>query len=218
MQKVWLIVLSLVLSACAQDPYRLKISNNLSNDHGKSVYYRSNMRSNYASQIRHTLSQKFGEMGLRPSVTAEGADLIAIFDVETFYPQTETYKNTSYANTMSDSVLFTTDEDATSLDYTGNTDVQVNHDKTCFTMKIGPKNTSQVKYNSTFCANTVMETEEMLPRILDIYSKYATYQAADVGVQCLTDASGQNVSCDQLHDRQQAFINSLWIDKEITDD
>ena len=120
MKKILLSLLILVLGGCAQDEYRLKINNDLAEDHGKSVYFRSNLRSNYAGQIRRTLSQKFSEMGLKAATSPENADLIAIFDIETFYAQTEAYKNTSYANTEGDSVLFTDQEEANSLDYSGN--------------------------------------------------------------------------------------------------
>ncbi len=217
MKKILLSLLILVLGGCAQDEYRLKINNDLAEDHGKSVYFRSNLRSNYAGQIRRTLSQKFSEMGLKAATSPENADLIAIFDIETFYAQTEAYKNTSYANTEGDSVLFTDQEEANSLDYSGNANVKVEQDQTCFTVNVGPKGTSFIKYNSSFCYREVMETEDMLPRVLDIYGKYATYQRADVGVQCIANED-KSISCQPLHDRQQAFVNSFWINKEISDD
>ena len=207
----------LILAACTQDPYRLKIENNMTGDHGQSIYFRSNLRSNYAGQIRRVLSNKFGEIGMKTSASAESADFIAIFDIETFYKQTEAYKNTSYANTRSDSALFTAEEDGTSLAYTGNANMVVDRDKTCFTLNIGRRETSSPRYTSSFCAQTVMEPEDMLPLILDIYGKYGNYQSADVGVQCLTDQNGK-ISCDTVHDRQQAFVNSLWIDSDINDE
>lgn len=207
----------LVLAACAQDPYRLKIDNNMAGDHGKSIYFRSNLRSSYAGQIRRVLSNKFGEVGMKTATAAEDADFIAIFDIETFYKQTQAYKNTSYANTRSDSALFTAEEEGTSLDYTGNANMAVDRDKTCFTLNIGRRETSIPRYTSSFCAQTTMDTEEMLPLVLDIYGKYGNYQSADVGVQCLTDQDGK-ISCDTVHDRQQAFINSLWVDSDIAED
>lgn len=217
MKKVLMLMTFMGLAACAQDPYHLKINNNLAEDHGKNVYYRSNLRSTYAAPLRKVLSDKFGEMGLKPTATLENADLVAIFDIETFYKQTEAYKNTSYANVDSETVLFTDQDEAVSLGYSGNADVNVDHDKTCFTMNIGPKGTSNVKYKSTFCANSPMEIEEFLPQIFDVYGKYATYQYADVGVQCLPDASGADISCNPVHDRQQEFINSLWREHDIVD-
>lgn len=217
MKKIFVSLFCLVLAACAQDSYRLKIDNNMSGDHGKSIYFRSNLRSNYAGQIRRVLSNKFGEVGMKTSASAESADFIAIFDIETFYKQRQAYKNTTYANTQSDSALFTAEEEGTSLAYTGNANMVVDRDKTCFTLNIGRRETSTPRYTSSFCAQTVMEAEDMLPLILDIYGKYGNYQSADVGVQCLTDQNGK-ISCDTVHDRQQAFINSLWIDSDISDD
>lgn len=206
-----------VLCACAQDPYHLKIDNQMAAQHGKSIYFRSSMRSNYAGQVRRVLSNKFSESGMRTATAAENADLIAIFDIETFYKNSGEYKNTSYANTINDSALFTAQEDGNSLSYSGNANMVVNRDQTCFTLNIGQKETSYAMYTSSFCAYDVKETEEMLPLVLDIYGKYANYQSADVGVQCLTSVNN-DVSCDAVHDRQQAFINSLWIDHDIVDD
>ena len=217
MKKAVLFLMCLIIAACAQDPYRLKINNNMTADHGKSIYFRSNMRSTYAVEIRRALSKKFGEMGMKTATAAENADLIAIFDIETFYKQTDAYKNTSYANTENDAVLFTDDEDAHSLDFSGNANFKVNHDQTCFTMNIGPKGTSYIKYATTFCAAGVTETEQMLPLVLNVYDQYATYQYTDVGIQCFSDEDGQNTQCHPLHDRQKAFINSLWIDSNIAD-
>ena len=206
------------LVSCAQDPYRLKINNNLGNSHGQSIYFRSNLRSAYAGQIRRTLSQKFGEIGMKTATSAENSDFIAIFDIETLYPQQGNYKNVSYHNTQGDSVLFTDEEDAHSLGFSGNANMKVDHDQTCFTLNIGKKGASFVSYNSSFCSDEVQETEDMLPKVLDIYQKYATYQQANIGVQCISSADGQRISCDPVHDRQQAFINSLWMDHEIKDD
>ena len=61
MKKLLLLTLCL-LSACAQDPYKLEISNNLADDHGQSIYFRSSLRSAYAGQIRRILSKKFGDV------------------------------------------------------------------------------------------------------------------------------------------------------------
>ena len=58
--------------------------------------------------------------------------------------------------------------------------------------------------------------EEMLPEILDVYAKYATYQRADVGINCMQNEAG-DVSCNAINDRQQQFINSLWIDRSISE-
>ena len=217
MKKMLMLIMLMELAACAQDPYHLKINNNLAQDHGKNVYYRSNLRSTYATPLRRVLSEKFGEIGLKPTASLENADLVAIFDIETFYKQTEAYKNTSYANVNSDAVLFTAEEDSDSLGYSGNADVKVDSDQTCFTLSMGPKGTSDVKYKSTFCADKTMEIEDILPQIFDVYSKYATYQYADVGVQCLPDVSGADISCDPIYDRQQLFINSLWREHDIVD-
>ena len=189
----------------------------MGNEHGQSIYFRSNMRSTYASQIRRVLGQKFGEIGMKTATSAENADFIAIFDVETFYADGGTYINTTYNNTAHDAPLFTDSTDGNTLDYSGNANMKVDKDKTCFTLKIGRKNTSHLSYDSSFCADAVEDTEDMLPKILDIYGKYGNYERADVGVQCLSDPSGQ-ISCDAIHDRQQAFVHSLWIDSNITED
>lgn len=216
MNKNFAVMLCVFLWGCAQDPYHLKIDNNMTGDHGSSIYFRSNLRSSFAGQIRRILSNKFGEIGMKTATAAEDADFIAIFDIETFYKQTKAYKNTSYVNTQSDSALFTAEE-GTSLAYTGNANMVVDHDKTCFTLNIGRRESSVARYTSSFCAETIMEPEEMLPLVLDIYGKYGNYQSADVGVRCLTDQSGK-ISCDTIHDHQQAFVNSLWIDSEIHED
>ena len=217
MKKIFVLFICAVLCACAQDPYKLKIDNNMAQNHGQSVYFRSNLRSNYAGQIRRILSKKFGEMGLKTATSAEQADFIAIFDIETFYKQDNAFKNTTYANTQNDTALFTAAEDGTSLDYTGNANKVVNKDQTCFTLNVGRRETSYADYTSSFCSQGVMDTEDMVPLVTDIYGKYANYQMADIGVRCLTNKTGE-VSCDTVHDRQQAFIDSLWIDSEISDD
>jgi len=215
--KNFLIGLIFLLSACAQAPYRLKIDNSLNGAHGESIYFRSSLRSAYASRIRRVLSGKFSETGIKSAATAADADYIAIFDIETLYKQEKPYKNTSYANVSSTAVLFTADENAESLYYSGNANFNVDRDKTCFTLNIGRKGTSSVKYSSSFCAETTMETEDFLPLVLDIYKKYASYLNADIGVQCLNDGSGE-ISCEPVHDKQQAFINSLWREHDIQDD
>lgn len=217
MKKVLAGLMGLLAAACAQDPYRLKIDNNLSESHGQSIYFRSNLRSTYAAQIRRVLSNKFGEIGLRTTAATEDADLIGIFDIETFYKQSNDYKHASYAVNQSEAPLFTTIDEGTALSYSGNADMTVNHDKTCFTLKIGRKETSIVKYASTFCADTIKDAEDMLPMILDIYGKYASYKYSDIGVQCLSNNSGQ-ISCNPVRDRQQAFINSLWTEYDIPED
>lgn len=216
MKKI-LLGMCFLVSACAQDPYRLKINNSLSEAHGQSVYFRSSLRSAYAGQIRRVISGKFAEMGIKAAASAETADYIAVFDIETLYKQREAYKNTSYANVSRNAVLFTADENAESLYYSGNANIKVDKDKTCFTINIGKKETSKVDYFSSFCAETTMETEDFLPLVLDIYGKYASFQNADVGVQCLNDTAG-NISCQPVHDRQQAFIDSLWREHDIKDD
>lgn len=217
MKKILFIGLSMFLAACAQSPYRLKVSSVMGNEHGQSIYFRSNMRSTYAAQIRRVLGKKFGEIGMQTATSAENADFIAIFDVETFYADGGTYINTTYNNTENDAPLFTDATDGSTLDYSGNANMRVDKDKTCFTLKIGRKNTSRLSYDSSFCADTVEDTEEMLPKILDIYAKYGNYERADIGVQCLSDVQG-NISCDVIHDQQQAFVHSLWIDSTISDD
>lgn len=215
MKKILFLTLCL-LSACAQDPYKLKIDNSLAEAHGQSVYFRSSLRSSYAGQIRRVLSKKFGEIGLKTATSAENADFIAIFDIETFYKQSGKYKDAGYANMSSNDVLFSDDENASSQYYSGNANLQTNRDETCFTLNIGRKGTSHVAYTSSFCADTIYETEDFLPLVLNIYEKYGTYSQANVGVQCLSN-SANVISCDIVHDRQQAFINSLWIDRQIED-
>lgn len=217
MKKSLLLFLSLIVCACVQDPYHLKVSSAMGNEHGQSIYFRSNMRSTYASQIRRVLGQKFGEIGMKTATSAENADFIAIFDVETFYANSGTYANTSYNNTANDAPLFTDSVDGNTLDYSGNANMTVNKDKTCFTLKMGRKNTSNLSYDSSFCADAVEDIEDMLPKILDIYGKYGNYERADIGVQCLSDVNG-NVSCDPIRDRHKAFVNSLWIDSNIIED
>lgn len=215
MKKLLLISLCL-LSACAQDPYKLQISNTLADSHGQSIYFRSSLRSSYAGQIRRVLSKKFGEIGMKTAASAETADFIAIFDIETFYKQSGKYKDAAYANN-STGVLFSSDENASSQYFSGNANMQTDRDQTCFTLNIGRKDTSNIVYASTFCADTTYETEDFLPLVLDVYSKYGNYTTANVGIQCMTNPEGK-VACDPIHDRQQAFINSLWIDRQISDD
>lgn len=217
MNKLFLIIAALVLSSCAQDPYRLKVSSSMAKEHGQSVYFRSNMRSTYAGQIRRVLSKKFGEIGLKTATSTENADFIGIFDVETLYADSGVSSKAYYNKKIDDTPLFTDSAEGHTLDYSGNENMKVDKDKTCFTLKIGRKNTSNVNYDSSFCADAVEDTEDMLPKIIDIYTKYGNYESADVGVQCLTDTEGK-VSCDVIHDRQKAFINSLWIDSNISDD
>lgn len=216
MKKYLIVLLSLAAAACAQDPYRLKINNSMGGEHGKSIYFRSNLRSSYAGQIRGVLSKKFAQSGMKTATAAENADFIGIFDIETFYKQTGKASPATYSSIQDDTPLFSSAENETAISYSGNADMVVNQDQTCFTLKIGRRDTSYITYSSSFCAGEVYETEEMLPMVVDIYSKYANYQSADAGVQCLSDASGK-VSCDTVHDRQQAFINSLWIDREIAE-
>lgn len=215
MKKLLLLTLCL-LSACAQDPYKLEISNNLADDHGQSIYFRSSLRSAYAGQIRRILSKKFGEIGMKTATSAENADFIAIFDIETFYKQSGKYKDASYANN-STGFLFSGDENSSSQYFSGNANMQTDRDETCFTLNIGRKDTSRAVYSSTFCADTTYETEEFLPLVLDVYSKYGNYTTANVGVQCVTSPES-DVACNPIHDRQQAFINSLWIDRQISTD
>lgn len=217
MKKILLMFGLMILCGCAHDPYHLKISSTMGQEHGQSIYFRSNMRSAYASQIRSILSKKFGEIGMKTATSAENADFIAIFDVETFYADGGTYINTTYNNVEHDTPLFTDAVDGNTLDYSGNANMKVDKDKTCFTLKIGRKNTSRLSYDSSFCSDMVEDTEDMLPKISDIYGKYANYERADVGVQCLSDINGK-ISCDAVHDRQKAFVNSLWIDSNITED
>jgi len=205
----------LFLISCAQDPYRLKINNDLQQSHGKSIYFRSNMRSSYAGSIRNVLSKKFAESGMKTATSAANADLIGIFDIENFYPQSDN-QTTFISSSSTETPLFTSDEESTSLDYSGNTDMKVTHEQTCFTLKIGQKDTSMVKYNSSFCAGEIYETEEMVPYVTDVYAKYGNYERADIGVQCI-NRSDDKPDCNPVHDRQQAFINSLWIDRNITE-
>lgn len=216
MKKHLIVLFGLLAASCAQDPYRLKINSNIGGEHGKSIYFRSNLRSSYAGQIRGVLSKKFAQSGMKTATAAENADFIGIFDIETFYKQDPASSGRSYANIQSDMPLFSAAENETALSYSGNADMKVDHDQTCFTLKIGRRDTSYILYSSSFCSADVYETEDMVPVVMDIYSKYANYQSADVGVQCLNDADGK-VSCDTVHDRQQAFINSLWIDRGISD-
>ncbi|MBQ8672162.1 MAG: hypothetical protein IJ525_06550 [Alphaproteobacteria bacterium] len=200
-------LMMLSLCSCAQDIYRLQIDNSMSDAHGHSIYFRSNLRSTYASQIRRVLSNKFSESGMKTATSATDADFIGIFDIETFYKQTSGYKNTSYTNTQGDSALFTADEDSASLAYTGNANMIVDADKTCFTLNMGRKDTSKILYNSTFCASGVQEPENILPQILDTYGQYANYQSANVTLQCL--GQEDNVSCKVVREQKQIFFNSL---------
>lgn len=215
MKKLLLLAICL-LTACAQDPYKLKISNTLADDHGQSIYFRSSLRSSYAGQIRRVLSKKLGEIGMKTAASVETSDFIAIFDIETFYKQSGKYKDAAYANN-STGVLFSSDENASSQYFSGNANMQTDRDQTCFTLNIGRKDTSNIVYASTFCADTTYETEDFLPLVLDVYSKYGNYTTANIGIQCMTNPEGK-VACDPIHDRQQAFINSLWIDRQISDD
>ncbi len=215
MKKLILLTFCL-LAACAQDPYKLKISNTLADSHGQSIYFRSSLRSSYAGQVRRVLSKKFGEIGMKTATSAENADFIAIFDIETFYKQNGKYKDASYANNTT-GVLFSSDENASSQYFSGNANINADRDQTCFTLNIGRKDTSRAVYASTFCADTTYETEDFLPLVLDVYGKYGSYTTANVGVQCLTSPEGE-VACNPVHDRQQAFINSLWMDRQISDD
>ena len=95
--------------------------------------------------------------------------------------------------------------------------MNVAYDKTCFTLKIGRKDTSTVSYTSDFCARGIVETENMLPMVLNIYEQYASYGAIDVAMQCMENAD-RVMNCQAVRDRRQSFINSLWIDHQITDD
>lgn len=217
MKKYLITLLAVMTVACAQDPYRLKINNNMGTEHGKSIYFRSNLRSSYAGQIRGILSKKFGESGMKTATSADNADFIGIFDIETFYKQDDTAQSRTYFKTNNDDLpLFSSSENDSAMANSGNSDMTVDHDKTCFTLKIGRKDSSFIMYSSSFCSGEITETEEMVPMVMNIYGKYGNYQSADVGVQCFTNVEGQ-VDCDTVHDRQQAFINSLWIDKEISE-
>lgn len=215
MNKNLLMVLCLLLSACAQSPYRLKISNRMANNHGSSVYLRSNMRSGYAMQIRQVLSRKFSEIGIRTATSADIADFVGIFDIETFYPQEKHSKLPITLNTTGP--LFASADEGNSLDSAGNDNMVVDREKTCFTLKIGRKDTSKVEYDSSFCSQTMEETEDMLQKVLNIYDKYASYDSADISVQCLNNTGG-TFDCEAVTDKKKAFINSLWIDSNISDD
>ena len=219
MKKLMIVIIGLMISACAQDPYRLKISNTLAQEHGKSIYFRSGMRSTYAADVRRLLSKKFGEIGMKTATSAENADFIGIFDVDTIYKADTDggIRNFSNANSASEVPLFADGLDGRTADYTDNRSIKSDRDKTCFTLKIGRKNTSSPSYDSYFCADTVEEIENMLPKIADVYGKYGNYQSADIGMQCLSDAAGK-ISCNPVRDQRQAFIKSLWIDSNISDD
>lgn len=217
MKKAFLLFAGLLLTACAQDPYRLKISNTLAREHGQSVYFRSGMRSNYAGDIRRVLSGKFGEIGMKTATSAENADFIAIFDIDKIYKSDDSGGARTLATNSSDVPLFADGLDGRTQDYVGNPEIKADKDKTCFTLKIGRKNTSSVSYDSYFCSDLAEETEDLLPKIIDVYGKYGNYESANVGMQCLTDISGK-VECNPVRDPRQAFIKSLWIDHEITED
>ena len=218
MKKSLIVLLAIISAACAQDPYRLKINNDLSGEHGKSIYFRSNLRSEYAGKIRGVLSKKFADSGMKTAASADSADFIGIFDIETFYKQDGDSQSRTYFKTQDDDMpLFAASENESAMAYSGNSDMTVDHDKTCFTLKIGRKDSSFVMYSSSFCAGEIVDTENMVPMAMSIYGKYGNYQSTDVGVQCFTSADGQ-VDCDTVHDRQQAFIDSLWIDSEISED
>lgn len=175
------------------------------------------MRSNYAGEIRRMLSHKLGEIGMKTATSAENADFIAIFDIDTIYKSNDTGGVRTLAANNTDIPLFADGLDGQTQDYIGNPEIKADRDKTCFTLKIGRKNTSSAVYDSYFCSDVTEETEDMLPKILDVYNKYGSYESANIGMQCLADASGK-VSCDPVRDQRQAFIKSLWIDHEITDD
>lgn len=214
MKKIyWL--MCLFLAGCTGVPYHLNVRNDLAEDHGKSVYFRTNMRSTYAMEIRRELSQKFAEIGLKTATSSENADLIAIFDIETFYRQNLPYKNTSYANTNEDAVLFSDDEEANSLDFSGNANYTPTTDQTCFTLNIGPKATSYVKYNSMFCANKIMEPEQMLPLVLNVYAQYATYQYANIGLKCSLNQNGTEADCQSAKIKRQSYIDIPWVDNYL---
>lgn len=214
MKKYIAFLLAMMTVACVQNPYHLKISNNLGSEHGKSIYFRSNLRSSYAGKIRGVLSKKFGQSGMKTAASAASADFIGIFDIETFYKQDG---KTYFKTPQDDMPLFSSAENESAMSYSGNSDMVVDHDKTCFTLKIGRKDSSFIMYSSSFCATDVVETEEMVALVSSIYGKYGNYKSADVGVQCFTSYEGE-VSCDTVHDHQQAFIDSLWIDKAITEE
>lgn len=213
-----LIFICLLLNACAQTPYHLKISNTMAQEHGKNVYFRSSMRSNYAGEIRRTLSNKFGEIGLKTATSAENADFIAIFDIDTIYKSDDSGGVRNFVpDSNKDIPLFADGLDGRTQDYADNNEIKADHDKTCFTLKMGQKNTSKVSYDSYFCADTTEEIEEMLPKVINVYNKYGTYESANVGMQCLSDASNK-VSCEVVRDQRKAFIKSLWIEHDITED
>lgn len=217
MKKAFLIFAGLLLSACAQDPYRLKISSTMAREHGQSVYFRSGMRSNYAAELRKMLSRKFGEIGMKTATSAENADFIAIFDIDTVYKSNDSGGVRTLAVGNDDIPLFADGLDGRTQDYASNPEIKADRDKTCFTLKIGRKNTSSASYDSYFCSDVAEETEDMLPKILNVYGKYGNYESANIGMQCLADAGGK-VECNPVRDQRQAFINSLWIDYDITDD
>ena len=214
MKKIFLLMY-LFLAGCATAPYHLKVRNDLANDHGKSVYFRTSMRSTYAMEIRRALSEKLAEIGLKTATSAENADLIAIFDIETFYRQNSPYKNTSYVNTSEDAVLFSDNEEANSLDFSGNANYVPTTDQTCFSLNIGPKATSYVKYNSMFCANKIMEPEQMLPLVLNVYEQYATYQYASIGLKCSLGEDGTTASCQSGKIKRQSYIDIPWLDNYL---
>ena len=219
MKNLIILLVLFTLVGCAQDPYRLKISNTLAQEHGQSIYFRSGMRSNYASEIRRVLSKKFGQIGMKTATSAENADFIGIFDADTIYKANIDggIRNFSNANNAQEVPLFADGLDGRTADYSDNKQIKTDRDKTCFTLKIGRKNTSSASNDSYFCADTIEEMEEMLPKVIDVYEKYGSYQSADIGMQCLTNADGKT-DCQPVRDQRQAFIKSLWIDHEITDD
>ena len=217
MKKSISILTILCLTACVQDPYRLKISNTMAQEHGQSIYFRSSMRSTYATEVRKMLSQKFAESGLKTATSAENADFIAIFDVDTIYKSDSSGGVRTLSESSSDIPLFADGIDGHTQDYSSNSAIKADKDKTCFSLRIGRKNTSNIGYDSYFCSDTTEEVEDMLPKVLDTYGKYGNYESADIGMQCIADASGK-VSCNPVRNQQQAFIKSLWIDANITDD
>ena len=213
MKKIFLL-LCLFICGCVQAPYQLKVENDLAQYHGQSVYFRTNMRSSYAIEIRRLLSRKFGELGLKTATSAENAELIAIFDVETFYKQENAYKNTSYLNTADDSVLFTDDEEGNSLGFSGNANYIPTKNQTCFSLNVGEKGTSFAQYRSMFCASEIMETEQMLPLIIDVYEQYATYQYINVGIQCFIAKVGSSANCGTAN-KQNSFAGAALVDRYI---
>lgn len=219
MKKIIIVLAGIILAACTQDPYHLKISNTLAQEHGQSIYFRSGMRSNYAADIRRLLSKKFGEIGMKTATSAENADFIAIFDIDTIYKSDTDggIRNFSNADSAGGIPLFADGLDGRTADYSDNREIKADRNKTCFTLKVGRKNTSDASYDSYFCADTVEETEDMLPKIADVYGKYGSYQSANIGLQCLADTAGK-ISCNPVRDQRKAFIQSLWIDSNISDD